>query len=309
MLDDRRRLVIAHNPHSSRASDVKRLVFDRLDEAGYKYETIEVRQAPLEENVRLLAPEIREDDVILSAAGDGSAHAVAHAVMAASQPGVELGFLAFGNFNDVPNTFNSSKSLRDPVAFLEQARPETVWPLEVLVDGNPLRSALLYVTVGWTAQAANRFDDPKLRHKIKNGGAGLIKSLWRLGWYYLKTRRQASLPPLRYDGADYKKTDLLFANGPSVARLFKTGKSYYTQPVFLFRMLNVRWLLPNIPFLAMGLLGRMRGEEVPSALVEFDEPSAMKLQCDGEVVLVENTTSIQVQKATEALTVLATNKK
>src|SRR5690606_19018442 len=110
-----RRLVIAHNPHSSRAADVQALVFNRLDAAGYRYETLEVRQAPLAENVHMLAPEVRPNDIVLSAAGDGSAHAIFHTVLAANQPGVELGFLAFGNFNDISHAFNDSKTLRDPV--------------------------------------------------------------------------------------------------------------------------------------------------------------------------------------------------
>lgn len=301
-----RRLVISHNPHSSRASEVQKQVFDRLDAAGYAYETIEVQQAHLNDNVAHLGPQIQPGDIVLSAAGDGSAHATAHAVMAANQPGVELGFLAYGNFNDLPNTFNSKRTLRDPVAFLEQASPQDVWPLDVVVDSRRLRSALLYVTVGWTAGAASRFDDPGVRRKITHGGAGIIKSLWRTGLYYLRTRRRSGLPPLRYSGKTYKKTDLLFANGPAVARLFKTGKSYYAQPVFLFRMLNVRWLLPNIPFLVAGLLGHMRGEVVPSVLVEFEQPCRGKLQCDGEAVDIEGVRSIEVRKTPRPLTILAT---
>src|SRR5690606_31962225 len=123
-------------------------------------------------------------DIILSAAGDGSAHATAHAVMAANQPDVELGFLAYGNFNDLPNTFNSKSSLRDPVTFLEQASPQDIWPLNVSVNGKSLRSALLYATVGWTAGAAGQFDNPNVRHSITHGGAGIMKSLWRSGLYY-----------------------------------------------------------------------------------------------------------------------------
>lgn len=301
-----RRLVISHNPHSSRASEVQRQVFDRLEAAGYVYETIEVRQAHLDENVARLAPQIRPGDIILSAAGDGSAHATAHAVMAANQPGVSLGFLAYGNFNDLPNTFNSKFTLRDPVAFLDQASPREVWPINVAVDGQPLRSALLYATVGWTAQAAGQYDDPEVRHNITHGGAGIVRSLGRTGVYYLKSRRSSGLPPFRYAGKVYKKTDLLFANGPAVARLFKTGSNYYLQSVFLFRMLNVRWVTPNLPFLVAGLLGRMRGEAVPAVKIEFTAPYTGHLQCDGEVVNLKSIETIEVTKASRALEVLGT---
>lgn len=301
-----RRLIISHNPHSSRASEVQRQVFDRLREAGYAYKTIEVQQAPLDDNVARLAPQIQADDIVLAAAGDGSAHATAHAVMAANQPGVELGFLAYGNFNDLPNTFNTKETLRDPVAFLEQASSKEIWPLHVRINGESLRNALLYTTVGWTASAANQFDDPQVRHRIKNGGAGVIRSLWRTGLYYFQSRRGSELPSFSYEGSGYKATDLLFANGPAVARLFRTGKPYYAQPVFLFRVLNVRSLLPNIPFLLAGLLGRMSGEELTEVVVDFDAPSAVPIQCDGEVVQLENVSRVEVKKATQPLAILVT---
>lgn len=301
-----RRLVISHNPHSSRASEVQQHVFDRLDAAGYAYTAIEVQQAHLDDNIARLAPLIRPGDIVLSAAGDGSAHATAHAVMAASQPGVELGFLAYGNFNDLPNTLNSKATLRDPVAFLEQATPKDIWPIHVSVDDTPLRSALLYASIGWTASAASQFDDPKIRYAITNGEAGVLRSLWRTSLYYLKTRHHSNLPPLQYEGKTYKVTDLLFANGLTVARLFKTGQRYFEQPVFLFRMLNVRWVLPNVPFLLAGLLGSMSGQKVSSAVVDFEQPMSGLLQCDGEVVQLEGVGRVEVKKATQPLTVLAT---
>lgn len=301
-----RRLVIAYNPRSSKASEVQSRVFARLDTAGYTYETLEVQQASLQDNVARLVPLVKANDVILSAAGDGSAHAVFHAVLAANQPGVELGFLAYGNFNDIPNTFNGKQSLRDPIAFLEQAKLETVWPLSVYIDNAPLRSALLYVTLGWTAQAAGQFDDPKVRGKLTRGGGGLLKSLWRLGWYYLKTRRSSVLPSFTYGAKSYQKTDLLFANGPTIARLFRSGKHYYRQQIFLFRMLDVRRLFMNIPFLFLGLIGRMQGKESEAVIIDFETPSAMPIQCDGEVVQLENVTHFEIRKATHPLTILVT---
>lgn len=304
-----RRLVIAHNPHSTKATAVQEAVFDRLAKAGYTYETLEVRQASLADNVARIAPLIKPDDVILSAAGDGSAHAVFHAVLAANQPGVQLGFLGFGNFNDIPNTFNTKSSLRDPVQFLEQAVPEIVWPLKVFIDGMPLRNALLYVSLGWTAQAASQFDDPRVRQGLTQGGGGLFKSIWRLGWYYLKTRSTSELPLFRYEGKSYQRTDTLFANGPNVARLFHSGKPYYREPMFLFRSLNVRRLIPNIPFLVTGLFGKMKGDERASVLIDFDEPLKSVLQCDGEVVQLEGVRRVEVKKATQPLVVLKTNKR
>lgn len=303
--DSSRRLVIAHNPHSARAKTVQSQVFDRLDEAGYLYETIEVQQAHLDDNVARLAPLIRPNDIVLSAAGDGSAHAVAHTIIKANQPGVWLGFLAFGNFNDVANTFNGKQSLVDPVSLLESSKPEEIKPLSIIVDDVKLRNALLYFTLGWTAKAANRFDDPKLRHKIKHGGAGLVKSLWHLGWYYLQTRRDSQVLDFKLDGNKYSGTDIIVANGPTVARLFKTGQHYYRRDDFLFKVLNVRWLLPNVPFLLSGLIGKMKGQKMQKAELMFMSPTEVTVQCDGEVVNLKNTTKIEVIKSDQSITVLS----
>lgn len=301
-----RRLVIAHNPHSSRATAVQEQVFDCLDKAGFTYEKIEVQQASLEDNVNLIAPQIKAGDVILSAAGDGSAHAVLNSVLIANQPDVELGFLAFGNFNDAPFIFTSKESMQDPVLFLEQAKPQTVWPLSVFVDEKPLRSALLYVSLGWTARAAHQFDNPSVRKQLIKGSAGIRKSILRLTRYYFRTRRDSLLPSFSYKNKSYKMTDVICANGPEVARLFRSGKDYYKSDTFLLRMLDVRQLVANIPFLVSGVIGRMKGEETTDAIVEFAAPSQVPLQCDGEVVELENVTRIEVRKASKPLVVLVT---
>lgn len=303
-----RRLVVAHNPNSSRAALVEQYVFKRLRDAGIAYDAIEVQQASLEDNVSRLAPLIQKDDIILSAAGDGSAHALFHAVLAANQPGVEIGFLAFGNFNDLPHAFNTKATLQDPVMFLKNARPEEVWPLQVEKNGALLRNALLYSSVGWTANAAAEFDRPEVRHRITHGGAGLLRSLPRLGVYYLKSRNRSLLPSFRYNEKEYQKTDVIVSNGPTVARLFRSGKQYYLGESFLLTMLDVRSLIKNIPFLVSGFIGKMKGIETSTALLEFASPANLTLQCDGEVVELKDVNTLSIKKVRTPITVLRTKK-
>lgn len=300
-----RRIVVAHNPHSSRARLVEKRVFRRLKEAGISYVTVQVQQAPLANNVTRLKKEFQAGDIVLCAAGDGSAHAVAHSILAAKKENIAVGFLAFGNFNDLPKSFNSRKSQRDPLAFLAAAKECTVRPITLRVNQKPLRSALLYATIGWTAKAAARFDDPRVRHKVKSGHAGVLRSVWRLGIYYLTSRRSSMLPPLRLNGEDHTKlTDVLLVNGPTLARLFKTGRQFYNKSTFFVRTLNVRWLTPNIPFLIGGLIGWMRGDDMDRATVMFDAPTSVQVQCDGEVVMLDKVTRIDAGKTKASLHVL-----
>ena len=299
-----RRLIIAHNPASSRAQKVRERVLERLTRAGIAYEIFEIRQASLSENVQALAARIRPNDLILSAAGDGSAHAIAHSVLAAGQPGVQLGFLAFGNFNDLAHTFNSHATLRDPVKFLERARVESLIPLEIRINDAPLRNALLYTTIGWTARAAARFDNPAIRRRLQTGEIGIVRNMAQLGMYYLHSRQQF----LADFGAGRPISDILCINGPVMARLFRTNKRLYKTPKFLVRRLDVSTLLPNMPFLLRSVFGKLPGERTTDLTLNFSAPSTIPLQCDGEVLELDNVKKLEVRKATTRLAILTTRR-
>ena len=303
---DGRRLVIAYNPHSSRASRVHEHVFHRLDEAGFSYEKVEVLQASLQENIDHILPEIRDKDIIISTAGDGSAHAVANAVIASGRD-VSIGFLAYGNFNDLAHTFNTRFSRTDPVAFLESAYEQEMAPLDIYVNKKIVRHALLYSTFGWTAQAADEFNKSGARQSLQTGGAGILRSVFRLATFYSKTRRHSRLPEMMLDGEKRSGlTDVLCVNGSHLARLFRTAHKYYNQKVFLVRTLDVTGLIKNVGFLTSSVLGHMRGQKRHAIEMVFNEPSAIPMQCDGEVSNLEDVKTILVSKSTNFIKILTT---
>lgn len=301
-----RRLVIAHNPHSTRSRQVKSQVFDSLDQAGYDYHLIEVQQASLAENVERLKTQIKPNDIVLSAGGDGSAHAVAHSVLAADQPNVSIGFLGYGNFNDLPHSLNKRRDQKDPLSLLENATEQTLYPLTILADNQPVRSALLYTTIGWTAKAAAKFDDQSSRQRVlQSGKANIIKSLWHAFKFYMVSRAKSDLADFTIDENRYsKRTDILFANSTALARLFKTGRNYGASKQFLMRVLRVRWLAPNAPFLLLGLLGHMSGRVRSGAIIKFEQTTNLPVQCDGEVFQVE-AKNIEITKGQRKLTVIS----
>ena len=302
-----RRLVIAHNPHSSRAGRVQAAVFDRLDKAGYRYTRLEIQRGSLQENVAYLVPLIQPGDVILSAAGDGSAHALAHAVLEANQVDISLGFLGFGNFNDLAHTFGTRASLRDPLELLKDAKEVQLRPLDVIANGRLQRKAFLYATFGWTAQAASRYDNPGIRRRLQSGEVGVIRNMWRMTGYYFRSRASSLLPTSFDESAERQPliTDLLCVNGPSVARLFRSGKKWYSASEFLLVRLDVRRLLPNTFFLLLSLCGRMPGVKTTVMKRTFEEPAHIPMQCDGEVVELIAVESLEVRKSSRSLTVLS----
>lgn len=303
---DGRRLVVAFNPHSSRASRVHENVFYRLDAAGFKYQKIEVLQASLEDNVRHIVPQLRSGDVIISTAGDGSAHAIANAVIA-SKLNVSVGFLAYGNFNDLAHTFNTRFTRTDPIALLESAHEQDMAPLDIYVNKKIVRHALLYSTFGWTAMAADEFNKSGARQSLQTGGAGIMRSVIRLGAFYKKSRRQARLPAMTLNGqVEDKLTDVLCVNGSHLARVFRTAQKYYNQNVFLVKTLDVTGLIKNVGFLTSSTLGRMSGDKHQSIEMVFDKPSTLPMQCDGEVAELHDVNKILVSKSTDFIRVLTT---
>lgn len=302
----KRRLVIAHNPLSSRAIQVDEQVFARLDAAGYKYHKIEVQKASLEANVKRLKSKIKPGDIVISAGGDGSAHAIMHTVIAANKPGVSVGFLAYGNFNDMAHSLNKRAARQDPVKLLEKSTEQKLYPLSLYADDKLERHALLYATIGWTAKAAGKFDDMSLRKElVRTGNVNLVGSLWHAFKYYMQSRAHSDLVDFTARRQKYsQRTDILLANSTALARLFKTGKNYGHGKKFLFRTLRVRWLLPNIGFLTLGLVSRIRGQAINNLSIKFSQKSKLPVQCDGEVFELE-TDNIKVKKGDIAITVMS----
>ncbi len=75
----------------------------------------------------------------------------------------------------------------DPARLLgEHVEIVDVHPLEVSVNDEHHRYALLYATLGWTARAAALFDDPETRRTLQQGRAGLLSSLLKIAPMYFQ---------------------------------------------------------------------------------------------------------------------------
>jgi diacylglycerol kinase family enzyme len=293
------RLVVIHNTNSSHAANVQRGVFDRLDAAGLTYERFLTPSPQPVDNIDAIAHFVRAGDRVLSAGGDGTANAVANGLLEANLPGVTAGFLGYGNFDDMSHTFDSRSAQRNPLRLLNTTETTTVQPLDVIVNDELWRRAMLYTTLGWTALAAHEFDDPKTREQLQHGGANILSSLARLGLMYFKTRHESALPPFsREDGSRYDSlTDVLAVNGPIMAKIIRSGQRKYAEPDFLHRDLDVSGLVKNVPFLAASGLGRMPGTPVTSDTLYFDAPSTIPVQLDGEFSQLHGVSTLSIRKS------------
>lgn len=297
-INNTERLVVIHNTKSSHAANVVHGVFDRLDDAGIDAVHFLTPSPHVEDNIDAVANLVGPGDTVLSAAGDGTANAVLNGLLTADHEGVRAGFLGYGNFNDMAATFNDRYARRDPLALLASQNTVELNPLSVTKNGEHWRYAGLYATLGWTAVAAAKFDDPKVREKLQHSAANLVSSLARLGIHYFKTRHKSDLPSFyRSDGQLYEGlTDVLAVNGPVMAKIIRSGQDKHKDPDFLLRDLDVSGLFKNSGFLAASALGRMPGVAVQADELKFIQPASIPIQIDGEFSLLHGVNTLGISK-------------
>ncbi|MDB5187454.1 MAG: Lipid kinase, YegS/Rv2252/BmrU family [Candidatus Saccharibacteria bacterium] len=295
------RLVVIHNTKSSRAANVERGVFDRLADGGMRPTRFLTPSPHAADNIDAIAHFVQSGDTVLSAAGDGTANAVINGLLESNHEGVTAGFLGYGNFNDVPRTMNHGDARRDPLTLLSSRKTVELNPLSVTKNGEHWRYAALYATLGWTAVAAAEFDSPKVREKLQHGGANIVSSLARLGIRYFQTRHISDLPLFYRDNGELYEglTDVLAVNGPIMAKIIRSGQDKYKGPDFLLRDLDVSGLFKNSGFLAASAIGRMPGVVTQSDELKFTQPSSVPIQVDGEFSMLNNVSTLRIEKSDE----------
>ena len=318
------RILVVRNPASSHADQVEHDVMDCLYDnfTASRIQEFWTPSSDYEVTTAEIAAAIQPGDSIIVAAGDGTGNATANAYLQANAEGTRLGFLPYGNFNDMAATFTDKAARKNPALLLgPTAKQVEVHPLNVIKNGEHYRFALLYATLGWTAVAAKIFDDPLARQALQSGKATLPASLLNIAQMYFRTRSNAYLPPFRREGSiavHEDVTDVLAINGPTMARIIKSQKHFYAGGDFLSCDLDVSKLYRNIEFLGRSGLNFALGTilSLPGTTVEADEllfdGATVPVQLDGECSVLENTQSIRITKQTTSdartITVLKTTK-
>jgi len=302
-----RRLVVVYNPISTARREVEQGVFSRLDECGELYETIRTRFRSYDANVDDIASQLRDGDVVLSAAGDGTASQVVNAVLQ-STADAEVGFLPYGNFNDLAL---AHMSRHDSILNLLSAPTTNLIPLAVTLDNRAWRYAPAYLTIGWTATAASQFDELSSRAVLSRlpRSLRLAQSLSQLASSYLLHRtyylphHETSLP----SNNSKATTDILAINSPQVARIIRPSRPFYTDLEFGYKEVDMSKIIPNIPFGLQALAGLARLPSLNDVIVHFDEPVSLPIQTEGEfanitaqdVAITKQNTGIRVLHSKE----------
>ena len=298
MTDRFERLVVLANHNSTRARKVAQNVLARLDDAGVRHETVTTRSANTSDNIADLSATIRPGDTWISAAGDGTAMALVNATLRQepkTAASVKLGFLGYGNFNDVAG------SQRDPLELLaDNAQTQPLHPMTIEVNGKLWRYSPAYLTLGATARLAAGFGQDTSREQLKESSehTKLLRSLVQLGRDYFDVRSEY-LPAFHASHSLTVRnavTDVLFINSPRVGRIIRSTTDYAQQPTFGYRESNVASIARNIPFGIAALAGFTPATAMTGQRLTWDRPANLPAQTEGEFESLEDVTDLFVYK-------------
>lgn len=304
------RLVIIHNPNSTRARRVGREVFDVLDSAEVKYTPFATKSPEAEDNIDEMRDFIRDGDRIVVAAGDGTSMQAVNAVVREGHKESALGFLPFGNFRDLASVHPLRTADLIPSVGGSPLSIETLQPLTLDVNGEYRRDIPSYLTMGWTALAASQFGSQESRERMKSAPESfkLLNSLWQLGGNYLAHRGEflppfhTSLSPLVQEAV----SDVMAVNSPRVGRIVRFPLPFGSMDEFGFRQINVFSLREAIPFGLKALASRADTELIKDIDIVFESPSDVPIQTEGEFEYLEGISSLSIRKdPTRAVKVLS----
>lgn len=228
------RLIVIHNPNSTRADRVGREVFDVLKANGRDYAEHVTQYPDADRNIQDMrelferVKKMGEQVTALNIGGDGTNLQAANAILL-SGADVTMGSIHGGNFGDATR-MHKGQSVMDVI----DAKTVTTYPLTVEIDDRLWHYVPGYVTAGWTGEAAAQFGDAKSRELMKAMPSYLktpISLVQILGNYVRNSRKK--LPAFRIDGSPElhdNATDIMIANNPTIGRIVKFPVDYGLEP-------------------------------------------------------------------------------
>ncbi len=310
-----KKLIIVHNPRSSRADAIEREVLiparKLQDWLVGKYE---VKATSLDDNAKQLSGILNDGDLVVAAGGDGTAAIALNGVMLSGKD-VGLSVMGYGNFNDMARLMK----VKSPVEYGDEyvggiseiaekysaGKVAEMYPLEVRVDGEHWRYAGCYVTLGLFAESTAVFDQERVRLKLREKHGSLMFSIWQLAKWYFKHRKEEflSVKELRRIGnegiavrPDQGTTDYLAVNSPRVAKVMRGGKYYLRSGEFLSATAKLGSFWHLIGFMIRSVLWRIPGKRTQKDILTFGSNAEVMIQAEGECEKLTGVQRIEVRK-------------
>lgn len=310
-----KKLIIVHNPRSSRADAIEREVLIPARKLqGWLVGKYEVKATSLDDNAKQLSGILNDGDLVVAVGGDGTAAVALNGVMLSGKD-VGLSVMGYGNFNDMARLMK----VKSPVEYGDEyvggiseiaekysaGKVAEMYPLEVRVDGEHWRYAGCYVTLGLFAESTAVFDQERVRLKLREKHGSLMFSIWQLAKWYFKHRKEEFLPvkELRRIGnegiavrPDQGTTDYLAVNSPRVAKVMRGGKYYLRSGEFLSATAKLGSFWRLIGFMIRGVLWRIPGKRTQKDILTFGSNAEVMIQAEGECEKLTGVQRIEVRK-------------
>ena len=298
-----KRLILVYNPRSSRFASVKSEVLDPAKKLkGYMIGKYEVAPTNLDDNIKKLAQIIKDDDLIISAGGDATGIIASNAILHSRRDAI-LSVLPYGNFNDLARTLGVPNFNQ----VINSSKIGKLYPLEIHVNNQFFRWATCYVTLGMTAEAVQLYDRPNMRKKLKTEyGRNVTSYTALIGWYFKNRHKKQFIPDFKFNGQPMPSdsSDYAAVNGRYMARVMQ-GRNDFEDPK-IFRSIVGRlthfWRLFDL--MAKSILVRVPGNPTTQDILEFDSPSTVEIQTEGESRKFYHTTKIEIKKGGKCLRII-----
>ncbi len=310
------RLVLVVNRRSSGYALVEKKIVRYIDELNLstkQRQAYEIEPTNPLDNAQKMAKILQNNDIILVAGGDGTAHIATNAILLSGKTGIKIKYTGFGNFNDYAHSFSRNHYKACIRALDEQKTKYAIKPLEMKVNGQFYRYIPLYATIGLTAEMAEIFEHPKVRGALKKTpgrNSRLILSLLAATRFYFNHRKEENIPikEVKIDGSivphNHKTTDLVFMNGPRMARIMRSRSNKKTLEDFGFVALDSSKITKNLPFLTKGLLGFIPLRTVSDIEVTLGTPQNLQIQIEGESIKLDKVKDFSIRQVQAKIDIL-----
>ena len=298
-----KRLIIVYNPRSSHYVRVQRDVLAKARKLqGWMIGKFEVADTDVDDNSHRLAKIFHDDDLVISAGGDGTATIAMNGIMLSEAKNVRLGVLGFGNFNDMARSFGNLK-FEDII----KGDAKRVWPLECKINRGHWRYGMCYFTIGMFAEACAVFDHPKTRKALQSGRKRTFFSLGVLIHWWLKQHRKKWLPRFVLGNSSDEfvecegASDYMAINGKTVAKLMRGGKFYLQKDSFLSFNGKMSKFFRLAFMMTRSVFRRIPGTESDYDCLVFPKPAKIMMQAEGEYKKLDGVELVEISKSKKPL--------
>ena len=310
------RLVLVVNRRSSGYALVDKKIIryiDGLNLSEKQRQTYEIEPTNPLDNAKKMAKILQNNDIVLVAGGDGTAHIATNAIIISGKTGIKIKYTGFGNFNDYAHSFSRNHYKACIRALDEQQSKYSVKPLELSINGEFYRYIPLYATVGLTAEMAEIFEHPRIRGALKKTpgrNSRLALSLLAATRFYFNHRKEEDIhvEKIKINGESVrvnpKITDLVFMNGPRMARIMRSQANKKAPEKFGFAALDSGKIIKNLPFLVKGLFGFIPLKTAHEVEIILEKPQNLQIQIEGESTKLKNIKNISIRQIEQKIHIL-----